>query len=132
MGTANDMQVAGDHYRSAVQHWDMVELHGVGYLEGQATKYVTRWRKKNGVEDLRKAVHYGTKLRELHASHARCNRSKGVSLTSVREFAEANDLKLEEMMICYLFFSWQDDSDLEMALALLNGLIDKVTQPKVG
>lgn len=60
--TANDRQVGGDHYQTGgTQHWDMF---GPEYLMGNATKYVSRWRKKNGVQDLEKALHYSEKLLE--------------------------------------------------------------------
>jgi hypothetical protein len=62
--TANETQVAGEHYRTPIQHWDYVLANDLGYLEGQITKYVTRWRKKNGVEDLLKARHFLDKLIE--------------------------------------------------------------------
>jgi hypothetical protein len=69
---ANRYQVGGEHYRlipgtcpncgEEVQHWDLYAR--APYLEGQITKYVTRWQKKNGVEDLLKARHYLAKLIE--------------------------------------------------------------------
>lgn len=63
---ANDRQVGGAHYQtpSNLQHWDIVFLFDLGYFEGQITKYVFRWRKKNGVEDLKKARHFLDKLIE--------------------------------------------------------------------
>ena len=64
--SANDTQVGGSHYRSGLQHWDLIERYGIGYLEAAATKYVVRWRKKNGVEDLKKSRHYTVKLLELY------------------------------------------------------------------
>ena len=63
--SANETQVAGSHYQTEYQHWDAVlDILENRYLEGQVTKYVTRWRKKNGVEDLRKALHFLDKLIE--------------------------------------------------------------------
>lgn len=62
---ANSTQVAGSHYRSEIQHWDYVIANDLGYFEGQITKYVTRWRKKNGVQDLHKARHFLQKLIEV-------------------------------------------------------------------
>lgn len=62
---ANDRQVGGDHYKAPIQHWDYVISNDLGYLEGQITKYVTRWRKKGGLEDLEKARHYLEKLIEV-------------------------------------------------------------------
>lgn len=51
-------QVGGDHYRASIQHWDLMEEHDVAYLEATASKYVTRWQKKGGSEDLRKSATY--------------------------------------------------------------------------
>lgn len=62
---ANARQVGGDHYRKPIQPWDFIALNGIGYLEGNVIKYVSRWKDKNGVEDLRKARHYLDKLIEL-------------------------------------------------------------------
>lgn len=62
---ANSTQVAGNHYRSEIQHWDYVIANDLGYFEGQITKYVTRWRKKNGLQDLYKARHFLQKLIEV-------------------------------------------------------------------
>lgn len=62
---ANSTQVAGNHYRTPIQHWDWVAANNLGYFEGQITKYVCRWRKKNGVQDLHKARHFLDKLIEL-------------------------------------------------------------------
>lgn len=63
-GDPNTRQVGGDHYAQGgkLQHWDLIEEYGIGYLEGCATKYIARHRLKNGVEDLRKADHYVEKL----------------------------------------------------------------------
>lgn len=61
MSKANETQVGGDHYRSSgadLQHWDIVAQLGMGYYDGQITKYVSRWRKKNGRQDLLKAEHF--------------------------------------------------------------------------
>lgn len=61
---ANERQIGGSHYAGGYQHWDFVREMGLDYLQGCATKYVARWRKKNGVEDLYKALHYTEKRAE--------------------------------------------------------------------
>lgn len=64
--SANDIQVAGGHYKQKqIQPWDYIAANGIGYFEGNVIKYVSRWRDKGGVEDLRKARHYIDKLIEL-------------------------------------------------------------------
>lgn len=66
MENANDRQVGGNHYKTkGLQHWDLVEIFGWDYFQGQITKYLMRWRKKNGIEDLEKARHYLDKYIEL-------------------------------------------------------------------
>lgn len=65
---ANARQVGGEHYRALnaqLQHWDLVAETGMGYFEGQVTRYVARWRRKAGRQDLEKALHYCDKLTEL-------------------------------------------------------------------
>ena len=63
---ANDKQYGGDHYRQLkIQVWDYVEANKVPYLEACAIKYLTRWRDKGGLEDLRKAIHFIEKRIEL-------------------------------------------------------------------
>lgn len=63
--SANDRQVAGDHYKSPIQCWDYIVANEIPYLEGQIIRYLTRWRKKNGIEDVYKAKHYLDKLIEV-------------------------------------------------------------------
>lgn len=68
---ANDIQVGGDHYKSlnGEEHWDrMWRLYGRGYFVGCITKYVERYHKKNGIEDLKKARHFLDKLIELESA----------------------------------------------------------------
>jgi hypothetical protein len=64
--SANDKQVGGTHYGGGSrQHWDLVAEFQLDYFQGQITKYVMRWRKKNGIEDLKKAAHFLEKYIEL-------------------------------------------------------------------
>ena len=63
---ANEVQVAGSHYKhKTIQPWDYIAANALGYFEGNVIKYVSRWRDKDGVDDLRKARHYLDKLIEL-------------------------------------------------------------------
>ena len=63
--SANEKQIAGSHYQKLIQPWDYIAANGLDFFEGNIVKYVTRWRQKGGVEDLRKARHYLDKLIEL-------------------------------------------------------------------
>ena len=64
-GKVNSRQIGGDHYKTSYEHWDLAVNIPLGYLEGCATKYVARWRKKDGLKDLQKALHYLDKLIEV-------------------------------------------------------------------
>jgi len=58
-GKASDFQIAGTHYRDLViQPAYFCHVNKIPYLEATAIKYLCRWRKKNGIEDLRKAKHF--------------------------------------------------------------------------
>jgi len=64
--TASRTQIGGNHYaKCKVQPWDYVAANDLGYFEGSIIKYVTRWRDKGGVEDLKKARHFLDKLIEV-------------------------------------------------------------------
>lgn len=64
--TALATQVAGNHYKDmAIQPVEFIHANGIGYFEGNVIKYVSRWRKKNGMADLEKAKHYIELLLEL-------------------------------------------------------------------
>lgn len=56
--SAIDCQIGGSHYRDmAIQPFEYIHANGITFAEGSVIKYVSRWRAKNGVEDLRKARH---------------------------------------------------------------------------
>tara|TARA_Y100000034_G_scaffold122665_1_gene168428 strand:- start:714 stop:1172 length:459 start_codon:yes stop_codon:yes gene_type:complete len=65
MTKANNRQVGGKHYRNEIQHWDWAFSNGFDYFQGQITKYIARWRYKNGIQDLEKALHFLEKYIEL-------------------------------------------------------------------
>lgn len=53
------IQVGGDHYsKYAIQPTEYIIKNRLNFCEGNVVKYVTRWRDKGGVDDLRKAKHY--------------------------------------------------------------------------
>jgi len=61
-----DKQVGGTHYtKKSIQPWDYIHENNLCYFTGNAVKYLSRWKDKGGVEDLKKAIHYIEKLIEL-------------------------------------------------------------------
>lgn len=64
--SALQTQVGGDHYKTkGIQPIEFIYSNNLGFCEGNVVKYVTRWREKNGLSDLRKAIHYLELLIEL-------------------------------------------------------------------
>jgi len=63
MGKALDSQIGGNHYKLPIQPVEFIYKNQLDYLRGNVIKYVTR--KKNGAEDIRKAIHYCELLLEL-------------------------------------------------------------------
>ena len=63
----NDIQFGGNHYKKYgdLQPWDVITKWGLGYLDGTALKYIARWKDKNGIEDLEKAIHFLQKTIEV-------------------------------------------------------------------
>lgn len=52
-----DIQVGGSHYKDmAIQPVEFVMQNGIGFMEGNAIKYLSRWGSKGGIEDLKRRV----------------------------------------------------------------------------
>jgi len=55
----SDIQVGGQHYKDmAIQPTEYITKNKLGFIEGNIVKYISRWRYKNGLEDLKKIKHY--------------------------------------------------------------------------
>ena len=61
-------QVGGSHYKDkAIQPIEYIHANNLGFCAGNVIKYVTRYKDKNGVQDLEKAKHYLEMLIELES-----------------------------------------------------------------
>lgn len=57
--TALNKQEGGSHYKAMkIQPFEYIHANGIGFAEGCVIKYVSRWKAKNGIEDLKKAIHF--------------------------------------------------------------------------
>jgi len=53
-----DEQTGGNHYKDlAIQPIEYITKNNLTFSQGNVIKYVTRYKKKNGAEDLKKAIH---------------------------------------------------------------------------
>ena len=64
-GTALDTQVGGSHYQLPIQPIEYIFKNDLNFLQGNVVKYITRYKNKNGREDLEKVKHYVDLLIEL-------------------------------------------------------------------
>lgn len=57
--SALDIQEGGGHYKSkGIQPVEYAYRNNLGFIESNVVKYVSRWKEKNGIQDLKKARHY--------------------------------------------------------------------------
>jgi hypothetical protein len=64
----NEQVIHPKHYNQGIEMWDYAASHNLDFFEGNIVKYVTRWKHKNGLQDLYKAKMYLDKLIELEES----------------------------------------------------------------
>lgn len=86
--SANEKQVGGSHYKQdAIQTWDFINDNGIGFIAGNVIKYVARYNKKGGLEDLHKATHYLEKLIEVETAKLLTKRETSVTRSVKRKAA---------------------------------------------
>jgi hypothetical protein len=120
MSEANKIQIGGNHYKveNGLQHWDLIDGYRVGYFEGCASKYVTRWDKKNGLEDLKKAAHYLRKLYERRAGLSFQDQlvlRPAVPAAVILQFAQANGCGPVETRILGFILRWESTQTIDLA-----------------
>jgi len=54
------------HYEKRIQPIEYIEANGLDFCEGNVVKYVTRYKDKGGVNDLKKAEYYIKRLIESY------------------------------------------------------------------
>lgn len=66
MKSALEVQEGGSHYKDKkIQPIQYIHANKLGFSEGSIVKYITRYKQKNGVEDLKKIKHYVDLIIEL-------------------------------------------------------------------
>jgi len=137
-------QHGGTHYQSEIQHWDFIVENGIGYLEGCASKYVTRSRKKDGLNDLKKAITYIDKIiakgqqgfvrapyfqRWIVKFIEAMRIGAPVSTTPPLDFGaygKANGLTPRELLAFRLICDWRDGADLLTAKSICQQMITEL------
>ena len=124
--TANSYQVGGNHYDSVYKHWDLCVNINAGYLEGQETKYLARFRKAGKpLQDLGKSKHYVEKLLEssqIVSTVGRRPRHWVQQETGL--FCRANDIVGRHRHLFFVILNWNTKADLIIAGGIIQEFID--------
>ena len=63
---ATDRQVGGKHYKNfKIQPIEFITANNLNFIQGCVIKYICRFDKKNGNQDIDKAIHYCELLKEI-------------------------------------------------------------------
>ena len=63
---ATERQIGGKHYKDfKIQPIEFITKNKLSFIQGNIIKYVCRFNKKNGNEDIDKAIHYCELLKEI-------------------------------------------------------------------
>ena len=63
---ATERQIGGNHYTHfKIQPIEFITKNKLSFIQGCIVKYICRYDKKNGKEDLDKIIHYCELLKEL-------------------------------------------------------------------
>lgn len=132
--SALDRQVAGRHYQGmAVQPVEFILANDMGFCEGSALKYFSRWRRKGGVEDLRKGKHFVEILLEAAPALAgiRTEQPHRKPSMTAEQYNTRNHLTGDEAAIVRWLYFWTHNKNpdgLRRALVHADALIVQATR----
>lgn len=90
--SALDVQINGTHYKNmAIQPAEFITMNNIGFLEGCVIKRMCRWQNKDGVADLKKAIHEIQLLMEFHERKTRNEVHPGNTQEVVCQSAQGKD-----------------------------------------
>ena len=67
---SKEQVVHPEHYNHGIEVWDFTTSHNMGFLDGSVVKYVTRYKYKNGLQDLYKCRQFIEKLIQVEEQKA--------------------------------------------------------------
>lgn len=96
---ALQVQVGGDHYKNrAMQPIELITKTRCTFIQGCIWKYITRYKEKNGKEDIQKCIHYAQLAIQLKDNGQLGYRK----LDIVREYCKVNNLSKEQEAVIML------------------------------
>lgn len=94
---ATDVQIGGSHYKDmAMQPIELIVTLRCSFIQGCIIKYISRYKNKNGAQDIRKCIHYAQLAIEL-GDKRRCN-DKALSM-NINRYILKNKLTILQQRI---------------------------------
>lgn len=94
---ATDVQIGGSHYKDmAMQPIELIVTLRCSFIQGCIIKYISRYKNKNGAQDIRKCIHYAQLAIEL-GDKRRCN-DKALSM-NINRYILKNKLTILQRRI---------------------------------
>lgn len=123
---ANDKQIAGTHYKTetGIQPWDYFVGANVPFLEASAAKYLLRYKKKGGKQDLEKALHFIEKRIECVRAGFGIDSSVPCKRRPFNELMDAFDVADDVRMSIGFVMHWRREEHLIHAAARVKKMID--------
>ena len=111
-------EVGGSHYSDMkIEPIELITALRLNFVQGCIVKYISRYKSKNGVEDLRKALHYCS-MRDIYG----CADLYGVNAFALKCYFIINNISEEEQeIICSAL-----TGEFERCGKLIEKLIDKI------
>ncbi len=76
--SALNTQVGGGHYKDfKIQPISFIMENELDFIQANIVKYICRHKDKNGVEDLKKVIHYAQLAMELQYGEGKVNSKSG-------------------------------------------------------
>lgn len=78
---ATDVQIGGTHYKDlVVQPIELIASIRCSFIQGCIIKYISRYKNKNGAQDIQKCIHYAQLAIQLKDKRKCCDKTLSVSL----------------------------------------------------
>ncbi len=109
--TALDHQVGGSHYKDMVfQPISLISKIDLDFFQGNVVKYVSRYKLKDGVNDLEKAKHYCLMALDLDEKNSPDDALLSEAIDELWDFVKMNHLDYRAYMILMNVFRrrWND------------------------
>lgn len=125
MGILETQQTGGNHYKSmGIQPIEMAYANAYDACVFSALKYLSRHRRKNGAEDLSKAVDFIDFRVELIGKHDECEASERISITQYLASNRITDPREKEAMAILHYWALGKLNDPAEGVKVMKGLIN--------